>query len=168
MFMAIKRTLSASALLALLASCASSPPDGDAPATAREAPAATNDSPQPDEGYVLSAQELKLSCRKLTGRMQVRILQIRDYEQRTKPSASSRLAQQAATSLHGGSRRGIDPDAEYRRDRAILEAYNQRLAAKKCKIFDLEFELKPKSPRETPTPTKRQSGIGRSSSFRRA
>jgi hypothetical protein len=150
MFVEIKRTLSAPALLLVLASCTSSPPRDSAPAMA---PAA--DSRQPEGGYVLSAQELALSCRKLTGRMQVRILQIRDYEQRAKPSPASRLAQQAATSLHGGSRHDIDPEAEYRRDRAMLEAYNRRLAAKNCKTFDLEAELKPKPIRETPTSTRK-------------
>jgi hypothetical protein len=154
MFVEIKRNLSASALLLALASCTSSPPKDGAPAMAPAAAAAA-DSTQPEGGYVLSAQELALSCRKLTGRMQVRILQIRDYEQRAKPSPASRLAQQAATSLHGGSRHDIDPEAEYRRDRAMLEAYNRRLAAKNCKTFDLEAELKPKPIRETPTPTKK-------------
>jgi hypothetical protein len=149
MFVEIKRILSAPALLLVLASCTSSPPRDGAPAMAAAA-----DSTQPDVGYVLSAQELALSCRKLTGRMQVRILQIRDYEQRARPSPASGLAQQAATSLYGGSRRGIDPDAEYRRDHAMLEAYNRRLAEKKCKTFDLAAELRPKSVRETPTPTK--------------
>jgi hypothetical protein len=153
MFVAIKHTLCAS-LLVLLASCTSSLPEGGAPGTAPAAPSAGATGALPSESYVLSAEELALSCRKLTGRMQVRILQIRDYEQRPKPSPVSRLAQRAATSLHGGSRHEVDPDGEYRRDRAVLEAYNRRLAEKKCKTFDLSAELRPKSVRETPTPTK--------------
>jgi hypothetical protein len=56
-------------------------------------------------------------------------------------------------SLYGGSPHGIDPDAEYRRDRALLEAYNRQLSAKRCKTFDLEAELTPKPVRATPTPT---------------
>ena len=146
----INRTLSALAPLILLAGCGSSPSDDGTLATTSSAGHL-----QPDEEYALSAQELRLSCRKLTGRVLVRILQIRDYEQRWRPSVTSRLAQQAATSLHGGTRRGMDPDAEYRRDRAMLQAYNRRLAAKKCKTFDLEAELKPKPVGETPTPTKK-------------
>jgi hypothetical protein len=139
--MPVNRTSCAPALVALLASCTSSSPDAGPPATGA------------GEEYVLSAQELKLSCRKLTGRMQVRILQIRDHEQRARPSAASRLAQQAAASLYGGPRHGIDPDAEYRRDRAMLEAYNRQLAVKRCETFDLEAELTPKSVRDTPTPS---------------
>jgi hypothetical protein len=151
MLMPINRTLCAPALLALLAGCAGSSPDAGSPATTPVASAAAGGH-QAAEGYVLSAQELKLNCRKLSGRMQVRILQIRDHEQSARPSAASRLAQQAATSLYGGPRQGVDPDAEYQRDRAMLEAYNRQLAAKRCKTFDLEAELTPKSVRETPTP----------------
>ena len=87
--------------------------------------------------------------------MQLRILQIRDYEQRPKSSAASRWAQQATTSIYGGTSHGSDPDADYRQSLAMLEAYNQQLAAKKCKTFDLESELQPKPVRETPTPAKR-------------
>jgi hypothetical protein len=136
-----------SVLMVLLASCANSSPDPGASTTA-----AAGIDHRLDSGYVLSPQELKLSCRKLTGRMQVRILQIRDHEQRARASAASRWAQQAAMSLYGGSRHGVNPDAEYRRDRAVLEAYNRQLAAKRCKTFDLEAELTPKHVRETPIP----------------
>jgi hypothetical protein len=153
MLMPINRTLCAPALLALLASCASSAPDAPSPATAAVASAAVG-SHHPVAGPVLSAQELKLSCRKLTGRMQVRILQIRDNEQHASTSAASRLAQRAATSFYGGPRHGIDPDAEYEQDRAMLTAYNRQLAAKGCKTFDLDAELTPGSVRETPTPQK--------------
>jgi hypothetical protein len=150
--MPVNRTSCVPALVALLASCTSSSPDAGPPATGALGPAAGGGHQQGVE-YVLSAQELKLSCRKLTGRMQVRILQIRDHEQRVRPSVTSRLAQQAATSLYGGPRHGIDPDAEYRRDRAMLEAYNRQLAVKRCETFDLDAELTPKSVRDTPTPS---------------
>jgi hypothetical protein len=153
MLMPINRTLCAPALLALLASCASSAPDARSPATAAVASAAAG-SHHPVAGSVLSAQELKLSCRKLTGRMQVRILQIRDHDHRASTSAASRLAQRTATSFYGGPRHGIDPHAEYERDRAMLAAYNRQLAAKGCKTFDLDAELTPRSVRETPTPQK--------------
>jgi hypothetical protein len=35
----------------------------------------------------------------------------------------------------------------------MLEAYNRQLAVKRCKTFDLEAELTPKSVRDTPTPS---------------
>jgi hypothetical protein len=154
MLMAISRVLGAPGLLVVaLASCGGPPPDVGWPGTAA-LPAVAAGSHQPDE-YTLSPQDLKLSCSKLTGRMQVRILQIRDYDQRKKPSATSRLAQQATSALYGSDRSVSDPEAEHRRDRAMLEVYNRQLAAKGCKSFDLEAELRPKPVRETPTPTQR-------------
>ncbi len=68
---------------------------------------------------------------------------------------SLRGAQQVVTPIFGGSRHGIDPDADYRRDRAMIEAYNQRLGEKRCKVFDLVKELQPKPAGESPTLVKR-------------
>jgi hypothetical protein len=102
--------------------------------------------------YELSKAELELDCRKLTGRMQVRILQVRDYAERAKSSAASRLAQQALAPIAGGSQHGADPDGQYRRDLAMLHAYNRRLAEKKCPTFDLESDLKPQPVQNTPRP----------------
>lgn len=102
--------------------------------------------------YVMSQEELALDCRKLTGRMQVRILQIRGYSERRKTSDVSHAAQQAAVPILGGSLRSANPDSDYQRDRSMLEAYNKQLAAKNCRTFDLEGELKPKDVRDTPTP----------------
>jgi hypothetical protein len=102
--------------------------------------------------YELSKAELALDCRKLTGKMQIRILQIRDYVQRAKTSTVSRLAQQGLTPIYGGTQYGADPDAQYRRDLAMLYAYNRQLAAKKCNTFDLDAELKPQPIEHTPRP----------------
>lgn len=110
---------------------------------------------QPDGTYKLSPAELELSCKKLTGRAFVRILQIRDHEISQKATPVARGAQQVVTPIFGGSRHGIDPDADYRRDRAMIEAYNQRLAEKRCKVFDLVKELQPKPAGESPAVVKR-------------
>jgi hypothetical protein len=103
-------------------------------------------------GYALSEGEQKLSCKQLTGRMQVRILQIRDHNERPQPSVASRAIQSGAAALFGGSTKGVDPASDYSNDRAMLEAYNKQLAAKGCATYDLDGELKPKSFRETPAP----------------
>ncbi len=87
--------------------------------------------------------------------MQVRILQIRDYEERNKGSVAARGAQQVIAPIFGGTSYGADPEADYRRDRAIVEAYNRRLAEKNCKVFDLVKELQPKPAGESPTPVKK-------------
>jgi hypothetical protein len=103
-------------------------------------------------GYTLTDEEKELDCKKLTGRMQVRILQIRDFVEREQTSTVSHILQQGATAIFGGTKEGTAPAQRYARDRAILEAYNQQLAAKNCRTFDLDAELKPKPTSETPTP----------------
>lgn len=102
--------------------------------------------------YQLSQEELGLDCKKMTGRMQIRILQVRDVSLRSNTSAASRTIQQTVTPVLGGTSHGADPVRDQSRDRAWLEAMNKQLAAKKCAVFDLESELRPHSIRDTPTP----------------
>ena len=103
-------------------------------------------------GYVLSPQELSYSCKKLTGTMQVRLLQVRRYDASKNPTVVARGMQSVATPILGGTTVGIDPVGQHQRDLAMLQAYNQRLADKKCKTFDLAAELKKTDPAETPEP----------------
>jgi hypothetical protein len=102
--------------------------------------------------YQLNERELKYDCKKLTGVMQVRILQIRDYDPSQKASLAARGVQSVATPIWGGTTAGIDPDGQYRKDLAMLEAYNSRLASKNCKTFDLAAELKSRGPDDMPSP----------------
>ena len=112
----------------------------------------------PAEGaYQLTAAERDMDCRALTGRMAVRIMQLRDYENRHQASLVSRAIQSTTSPVFfGGSGAGLDPDGRYRRDRAQLVAYNGLLAEKQCANFDLEAELSPgaKEPPRT-RPSKR-------------
>jgi hypothetical protein len=105
--------------------------------------------------YQMSEQELKYDCKKLTGTMQIRILQIRDYETSKKTSTLARTAQAVATPIWGGTTVGIDPDGQYRKDLAMLQAYNQRLADKRCKTFDLAAELQSRGAHDMPAPTQK-------------
>ena len=130
-------------------------PAADAPAAAKPAPA-IQPGLQPDGTYVLSPSELALSCKKLTGRTLVRILQIRDHELSRSGSIAAQQIQKVVSPVLGGTERGADPDADYRRDRAIVEAYNRRLAEKGCKSFDLVKELQPKPAAESPVLVKKQ------------
>jgi hypothetical protein len=107
----------------------------------------------PAGGYVLSADEQELDCKKLTGRMQIRILEIRDYNERHQASAFSRALQSGVAAVTGGSKAGTDPDGDFTKDRAMLDAYNKQLAAKGCKAYDLNAELQPKDFHVTPNPT---------------
>lgn len=144
---------------ALLPACAGADSAALAPAAAAEQSTAKSATAapglQPDGTYVLNPSELALNCKKLAGRTVVRILQIRDYELSQKTSFASRQAQKIATPVFGGTSYGADPDADYRRDRAIVEAYNWRLAEKRCKSFDLVKELQPKPAAESPHLIKR-------------
>lgn len=107
---------------------------------------------KPGQAYELTTEEQALNCRQLTGRMQLRILQTRDTMQRNDSSALGRGMHAAAVPVFGGTTHGTDPAFDFARDRAILEAYNQQLAGKKCPAYDLEAELRPRSARDTPTP----------------
>lgn len=109
-------------------------------------------SPAGQPGYPLSAEELRYDCKKLTGTMQIRILAIRDEQQRDPSTVLSR-ALNAALGGFSGSTTGADPEGRYAKDVAMLKAYNAQLAAKGCKTYDLKAELVPKDFRETPTPT---------------
>lgn len=132
-------------LAAALASGCSGP--GEAPVDAALVPADNATVP-----YELNDEEKALDCKKLTGRMQVRILQVRDFEARNNPSLLSHALQKAVVTAGSSATSGLDPGADHARDRAQLEAYNQRLAALNCKTFNLDDELQHKAVTATPTP----------------
>jgi hypothetical protein len=104
------------------------------------------------QGYQLSTSEQKYDCKKLAGVMQVRILQIRGYDSRRQASAAARGMQSITTPIFGGSTAEMDPDGQYRKDVAMLKAYNQRLAQKNCNTFDLESDLKGTGLLDAPRP----------------
>ena len=124
---------------ALLAGCAGSAPQPDGPLAVGTSPTAASTSPAAP--YTLSKEELAFDCRKLTGRMRLRILQVRGAAGTGKTSDIGRTMQSAAKPIFGGTARGMDPAAELSRDRAMLHAYNRRQAEKKCKTIDLDKEL---------------------------
>ena len=103
-------------------------------------------------GYQLSEEELKFDCKKLTGTMQIRILQMRGYDTNKKTSTVARTMQSLTTPIFGGTKEGVDPDGQYLKDRAMLEAYNRQLGVKQCKTFNLDAELAIKSTDVTPAP----------------
>jgi len=108
--------------------------------------------------YVLSEGERKLDCRKINGRILVRVMQLRaELSDANRPSSASQALQQATSPAlklmyGGGSNYGTDRTSQLRRDRAMLEAYNIQLAAKNCPTYDLDAELKkgPSDPAPSP------------------
>lgn len=96
-----------------------------------------------NSSYNMTAQDLALDCKTITGRIQVRIRQLRGTMADNKTSAVARGLQQATTPLIGGTTRGIDPDGDNARDLGYLKAMNGRLAEKGCPTFDLAADLAP-------------------------
>ncbi|AHB48609.1 hypothetical protein W911_09740 [Hyphomicrobium nitrativorans NL23] len=171
MTLALRSHLTAALAALLLGACASQGNDlttsslGPAPQPASAsqlspslAPVAQTVSRLPAEGgYQLTAAERDMDCRALTGRTAVRIMQLRDYENRRQASLVSRAVQSTTSAVFfGGTGAGLDPDGRHRRERAQLVAYNGLLAEKQCANFDLDAELKPgaKEPPRT-RPSKR-------------
>ena len=142
-------TLGAALMTAIIASACAGTPVEKIPSLISDATSDGGD----DGTYVLSPQELAYSCKQLTGTMQVRILQVRSYNAQNDPTLAARGMQIVATPLFGGTTTGINPQGQHRRDLAMLEAYNRRLAAKNCKTFDLEAELRKTDPADTPRPS---------------
>lgn len=131
------------AVAVCLSACAISPPLATDPTAARLA----NDAPSP-----LTEDELKLDCKALTGRMKLRILQIRDYAEQSHPTETALTVQKTLNSLVGGASIGNNPDERFASDRAKLEAMNAELKRKGCRVYDLAEELKPKPATVSPTP----------------
>jgi hypothetical protein len=130
---------------ALLAGCAAAvpgytPPEDKPSALSRIAPFESGAMTQ-SGAYQPSEAERGLDCRKLTGSMHVIVARLKDAQNRIRPSGPASTMQSAATSTVGGSTAGLDIDAETRRERARLEAYNRLLAEKKCATMDIAAEL---------------------------
>ena len=98
--------------------------------------------------YQLSENELKMSCKKLTGAMKVRIMQMSAAS--NDGTLVARGIQSGAVKIWGGPTYGTDPAGEQARDRAQMDAYNQQLAAKKCKTLDLQAEMQAAAPAPKP------------------
>lgn len=103
-----------------------------------------------EKKYSLSEEELKLDCRKLTGRTQVRIMASRGADLKDAPSAASQTFGFLANSLLGSNYNSV---SQMSNDRLILEAYNKRLGELGCKSFDLDKELANRPSAPTPEPT---------------
>lgn len=93
-----------------------------------------------------------LNCRRLNGRMQVRILQIRDRlgDQQNPIYAALRSAMNLVQASNAAP---TNLDRATARDVQILRAQNQARGEKGCPQFDLKNELRPHPVRHTPMPT---------------
>jgi len=129
--------------LTLLAACAAAVP-GYTPPSFKEnkvvEPLKAGDM-DTDGTYNMSNQEKATDCQHLRGAIMVTITRLRHRQKDVATSPFAVGANSAATTVFGGSGRGLDRDAEFRRDRARIEAYNRHLASKGCPTVDIAAEL---------------------------
>lgn len=111
-------------------------------ASAPGGPAGAASVPAAKGGYTLTEAEGRLDCPRLTGQMKVRIANMRAAYGSRSGTGVSQTIQSVVTPVFGGTTRGLDPDADLQLDRAKLEAFNRRLAEKKCRTLDLDAELR--------------------------
>ena len=123
---------------AFMAACASGAPDAT---TLSIAPAAGPSDPPIATAAVESGEEPELDCKKLTGRMQIRILEMRTFSTTSQTSGLSRTMHAAGTTIFGGASAGIGPNGELARDYATLENYNRQLVSQDCRSFDIQQSL---------------------------
>lgn len=95
----------------------------------------------------------KLTCKQITGRMQVKIMELRDFNSEKQASGLSRGIQSGLSATFGNLSHGTDPQGDYAAAIQKLHDYNQRLVAKNCKSYDLNTELAKKNSDDVPTPT---------------
>jgi hypothetical protein len=129
--------------LSLLAACAAAIPGYTPPAFKESkivAPMRAGDM-DADGVYHMSNQEQATDCQHLRGSIVITISRMRHREKDAATSPFAVGANSAASTVFGGSGRGLDRDAEYRRDRARIEAYNRHLASKNCPTVDITAEL---------------------------
>ncbi len=103
---------------ALVAGCASGATDAGGLTIA---PAAGPSGAPDTTAGVPSRDDAELDCKKLTGRMQIRILEMRTYATTAQTSGLSRSMHAADKTVFGGTSAGIDPKGEHARDYAALE-----------------------------------------------
>jgi hypothetical protein len=129
-----------------LGACAPSPDLQTGTALAPTAVQTASAAPAP--AYQLNEKELKMSCKKLVGTIKIRVMQMRAAT----PDGTlvARTMQSGAVKIFGGPTYATDPQGDHARDMAQLQAYNQQLAAKKCKTLDLQTELNPEAPVAAP------------------
>lgn len=94
-----------------------------------------------DGRYHLSEDEKKLDCKKLRGRIQIRILQVRSVRKSQPPSTVAQLMQRSLTPIYGGTNYGAAPESDLKRDMAQIEALNARMGELKCPTIDIEKEI---------------------------
>lgn len=97
--------------------------------------------------YVLASEEAEFDCKRLAGKVQIRILEMRANMSPQETSALSRSLQSAFS----GGMTAQAAGGAHASDFAQLEAFNRQLAEKNCRSFDLAKALGGNEAAPTPT-----------------
>lgn len=143
-------SLAVAAISVVLGSCAEGliGTDATAETALTPTPAIASANPAPvipaqASAVELTKEELAMDCKKLRGRMHILILEVKAQPAKS-GSQVARTLQQGVTPVFGGATAGTEAaDSRRARQRAVLEAYNKRLAQKGCSTIDLAAELNP-------------------------
>lgn len=100
--------------------------------------------PSAINSYALRSEELALPCNKLKGRIQLRVLEVRDRSLKRKPSAVATSMRWASDTAGLWHQQGAQSDIGSAQDIAVLTAYNKRLGQMGCPQYNIKNELNPK------------------------
>lgn len=100
--------------------------------------------------YVLTDEEKRYDCRKLSTLVQLGILRLRDGHRRPEPSAISEAGKQVGAIMSPRLKYKGTPEAA--EERAKVEAYNKALAEKRCRTFDVAAGIKADGKAPVPVP----------------
>ena len=132
------------AALLLLAACAAAIP-GYTPPPFKEKKGkhaqAMQSGEMTDGQYEMADQEKLMDCKRTTGSMMITIERLKFKSTEVGTSDLAVAANKGPSPYTRHSSKGLDRGAEFARDRARLEAYNEHLSAKGCRKVDIEAEL---------------------------
>lgn len=138
----LARVACCTALLLLAACAAAIPGYTPPPFKEKKSHSKAMQSGEMTEGeYKMADQEKLMDCKRTAGSMMITIERLKYKHAEVAPSDLAVAANKVPSPYTRHSTKGLDRDAEYARDRARLDAYNQHLAAKGCPTVNIEAEL---------------------------
>jgi hypothetical protein len=91
--------------------------------------------------YILTAEELAPPCSKLRGRIQLRVLEVRDRSMKGRPSTAAQTMRWASDTTGMWRKSSAGESIGSSHDVAVLTAYNTRLGQLGCPQYDIKTEL---------------------------
>jgi len=110
----------------------------------------------------LSEADVALNCKRMAGKIKIRLLELRSGGPSRSGSAAAQGIQSALTPIFGGTKRGADTQADASSDIARLRAMTEISKSRKCPYYDVDAELA--QPATARSPQFVRAGTGRASS----